>query len=244
MTAIYKRELKAYFKTPVGYIFLAAFIFFASLMFVFINLSAQRTSMSNFFSNVSLIFVFVIPVLTMRLFAEERKNKTDQLLLTAPVKVTDIVFGKFLAASTVLLIGILATMLFVPIMELYGTPAIGETVVGYLGLFLMGLFFVALGMFMSSITESQVISAVSTLAIIFFLWFLSGLSIRFADVFTGVFSFLGQGLDWLIEFISINKRLYDFTLGTLNFVPVFYFVSLAGLFVFLTIRVIERRRWK
>ena len=171
-------------------------------------------------------------------------NKTDQLLLTAPVKVTDIVFGKFLAASTVLLIGILATMLFVPIMELYSTPAIGETVVGYLGLFLMGLFFVALGMFMSSITESQVISAVSTLAIIFFLWFLSGLSIRFADVFTGVFSFLGQGLDWLIEFISINKRLYDFTLGTLNFVPVFYFVSLAGLFVFLTIRVIERRRWK
>ncbi len=244
MTAIYKRELKAYFRTPVGYIFLSAFIFFASLMFVFINLSAQQTSMSGFFSNVSLIFVFVIPVLTMRLFSEERKSKTDQLLLTAPVRVTDIVFGKFLAAGTVLLIGVAITMLFVPIMELYGTPAIAETVIGYLGLFLLGLFFAALGMFMSSITESQVIAAVSTLAIIFFLWFLGGLSLNFSEILTGGLSWLGKALDWLLDFISINNRLYDFTLGTLNLVPVFYFISLAGLFVFLTIRVIERRRWK
>ncbi len=244
MTAIYKREFKAYFKTPVGYIFLAAFIFFASFMFVFINLNAQQTSMSDFFSNVSLMFVFVIPVLTMRLFAEERKSKTDQLLLTAPIKVSEIVVGKFLAASTVLLMGVLATMLFVPIMELYGTPAIAETVIGYLGLFLMGLFFVALGMFMSSVTESQVIAAVSTLAVIFTLWFLSGLNIQFTDFLTGAFSFLGKALDWFIDFISINNRLYDFTLGTLNFVPVFYFVSLTALFVFLTICVIEKRRWK
>lgn len=244
MTAIYKRELKAYFRTPVGYIFLSAFIFFASLMFVFINLSAQQTSMSGFFSNVSLIFVFVIPVLTMRLFSEERKSKTDQLLLTAPVRVTDIVFGKFLAAGTVLLIGVAITMLFVPIMELYGTPAIAEIVIGYLGLFLLGLFFAALGMFMSSITESQVIAAVSTLAVIFFLWFLGGLSLNFSEILTGGLSWLGKTLDWLLDFISINNRLYDFTLGTLNLVPVFYFISLAGLFVFLTIRVIERRRWK
>ena len=244
MTAIYKRELKAYFKTPIGYIFLSAFIFFAALMFVFINLSAQQTSMSNFFSNIGLIFVFVIPVLTMRLFSEERKSKTDQLLLTAPVRVTEIVFGKFLAAVTVLGIGVAATMLFVPIMELYGTPAIAETVIGYLGLFLMGVFFVALGMFMSSVTESQVIAAVSTLAIIFFLWFLGGMSLQFSEILTGAFSFLGVALDWLLNFLSINQRLYDFTLGTLNFVPVFYFISLAGLFVFLTIQVIERRRFK
>lgn len=244
MTAIYKRELRAYFKSPIGYIFLSAFIFFAALMFVFINLSAQQTSMTSFFSNVSLIFVFVIPVLTMRLFSEERKSKTDQLLLTAPVRVMDIVFGKFLAAATVLGIGVLATMLFIPIMELYGTPAIAETVIGYLGLFLMGLFFVSLGMFMSSLTESQVISAVSTLVIIFFLWFFGGLNIQFSQILTGAFSFLGKALDWLMDFISINNRLYDFTLGTLNIVPVFYFVSLTGLFIFLTIRVIERRRWK
>lgn len=244
MTAIYKRELKAYFKTPVGYIFLSAFFFFASLMFVFINLSSQKTSMSGFFSNVSLIFVFVIPVLTMRLFSEERKSKTDQLLLTAPVRVSDIVFGKFLAAGTVLCIGVAATMLFVPIMELYGTPAIAETVIGYLGLLLMGLFFVSLGMFMSSVTESQVIAAVSTLAIIFFLWFLGGLNLKFSEMLTGAWAWLGKGLDWFLDFISINNRLYDFTLGTLNLVPVFYFVSLAGLFIFLTIMNIERRRWK
>ncbi|MGN1059143.1 MAG: hypothetical protein ACI4QW_01825, partial [Clostridia bacterium] len=114
----------------------------------------------------------------------------------------------------------------------------------YLGLFLLGLFFIALGMFMSSITESQVIAAVSTLAIIFFLWFLGGLSLNFSEILTGGLSWLGKALDWLLDFISINNRLYDFTLGTLNLVPVFYFISLAGLFVFLTIRVIERRRWK
>ncbi|MBR5236861.1 MAG: ABC transporter permease subunit [Clostridia bacterium] len=244
MKAIYKRELRAYFKTPVGYIFLSVFIFFAALMFVFINMGAQQTSMSSFFSNVGLIFVFVIPVLTMRLFSEERKSKTDQLLLTAPVRVSDIVFGKFLAATTVLLIGVAATMLFVPIMELYGTPAVAETLVGYLGLFLLGVFFVALGMFMSSVTESQVIAAVSTLGILMALWLLSGMSLQFSEILAGSLHFLGAGLDWLLDFISINARLYDFTLGTLNFVPVFYFLSLAGLFVFLTIRVIERRHWK
>lgn len=244
MKAIYKRELKAYFKTPVGYIFLSAFIFFASLMFVLINMQGQNTNMSAFFSNVSLVFVFVIPVLTMRLFSEERKIKTDQLLITAPVRITDIVFGKFLAAASVLAIGVLATMLFVPIMEIYGTPMIPQTVIGYLGIFLMGLFFVALGMFMSSVTESQVIAAVSTLAIIFFLWVFGGLSFRFSEILTGAFGFLGKALDWLMNFISIQNRLYDFTLGTLNVVPVFYFVSLAGLFIFLTIQVIERRRWK
>ncbi|MBE7036249.1 MAG: ABC transporter [Ruminococcaceae bacterium] len=244
MIAIYKRELKAYFKTPIGYIFLSAFIFFASLLFVLINLQGNSTDLSPLFSNVSLIFVFVIPVLTMRLFSEERKSKTDQLLLTAPVRITDIVFGKYLAAATVLLVGVLVTMLFVPIMELYGTPLIPQTVIGYLGLFLMGLFFVAIGMFMSSITESQVIAAVSTLGIIFFLWVFGGLNIRFVEVLTGPVSFLGTALDWLMNFISIQNRMYDFTLGTLNVVPVFYFVSLAGLFVFLTIRVIERRRWK
>ncbi|MBE7022272.1 MAG: ABC transporter [Ruminococcaceae bacterium] len=244
MTAIYKRELRSYFKNPVGYIFLSAFIFFASLMFVFINLNSQQTSLSGFFSNVSLIFVFVIPVLTMRLFSEERKSKTDQLLLTAPVRVTDIVFGKFLAAATVLLIGVVATMLFIPIMERYGTPDVTESLVGYFGLLLMGLLFVSLGMFMSSITESQVIAAVSTLVIIFFLWFIGGLSLQFSEMLTGWLSWLGKFLDWLLDFISINNRFYDFTLGTLNLVPVFYFVSLTGLFVFLTIRVIERRRWK
>jgi len=244
MKAIYKREIKSYFKTPVGYIFLSAFIFFASLMFVFNNMNTQQTSLSAFFSNVGLIFVFVIPILTMRLFSEERKSKTDQLLLTAPVTVTDIVFGKFLAAATVLLIGVGASMLFVPIMELYGSPAIAEALVGYFGLFLMGLLFVALGMFMSSVTESQVIAAVSTLAIIFFLWLAGGINLQFSEKLTGMFSWLGKFLDWLLGFISINAQFYDFTLGTLNLVPVLYFLSLAGLFVFLTIRVIERRRWK
>ena len=244
MIAILKREFRAYFSTPIGYIFLAAFIFFSSLFFVFINMNALQTSMTNYFSNVSLMFVFVIPILTMRLFSEERKSKTDQLLLTAPVRVHEIVLGKYLASVSLLLIGVLITVLFLPIMSFYGTPDVAECLIGYLGIFLLGLFFVALGMFLSAITESQVIAAVSTLAIIFFLWFLGGMNIQFTEILSGAFEWLGKVLDWLLNFISINNRLYDFTLGTLNVVPVFYFLSLAVLFIFLTISVIERRRWK
>ncbi|MBE7035617.1 MAG: ABC transporter [Ruminococcaceae bacterium] len=244
MKAIYKRELNAYFKTPIGCIFLSAFIFFSSLFFVLINMNSMHTSMTNYFSNVSLMFVFVIPILTMRLFSEERKNKTDQLLLTAPIKVTDIVLGKFLAAGTVLLIGTVITTLFLPIMNFYGSPDIAESLIGYLGIFLLGLLFVSLGMFLSSITESQVIAAISTLVVIFFLWFVGNMNLQFSTILTGIFSWLGAFLDWFMNFISINNRLYDFTLGTLNIVPLFYFISLTALFVFLTVSVIERRRWK
>ncbi len=244
MKAIYKRELRAYFKTPIGYIFLAAFIFFASLMFVFMNLNQQSTTMTGYFSNVSLVFIFIIPVLTMRLFSEERKSKTDQLLLTAPVRVYEIVLGKFLAALSVLFVAVFASLFFIPVMKLYGTPQVAESLIGYLGLFLMGMLFVSLGMFLSSVTESQVIAAVSTLAILFALWFLGNINIVFSEILTGGLSFLGKGLDWIINFISIKNRFFDFTLGTLSFVPIFYFVSLTALFVILTVQSVEKRRWK
>ena len=244
MKAIFKREFKAYFKSPIGFVFLAAFFAYASLMFVFINLNGQMTLMKYFFENISLIFIFVIPVLTMRTFAEERKSKTDQLLLTAPVKVTDIVLGKFLAAASVLLVAVVATMFYVVVLKCYGEPVFSEIFIGYLGLFLMGAFFISIGLFLSSLTQSQVIAAVSTLGIIFFLWFSSSISLQFSTMFTGALSWLGIALDWLIDFLAINNRFADFTLGVLNFVPVFYFVSLTALFLLLTVRVIEKRRWK
>ena len=244
MKAIFKREFKAYFKSPIGFVFLAAFFAYASLMFVFINLNGQMTLMKYFFENISLIFIFVIPVLTMRTFAEERKSKTDQLLLTAPVKVTDIVLGKFFAAASVLLVAVVATMFYVVVLKCYGEPVFSEIFIGYLGLFLMGTFFISIGLFLSSLTQSQVIAAVSTLGIIFFLWFSSSINLQFSTMLTGALSWLGVALDWLVDFLAINNRFADFTLGVLNFVPVFYFVSLTALFLLLTVRVIEKRRWK
>jgi ABC-2 type transport system permease protein len=244
MKAIFKREFKAYFKSPIGFVFLAAFFAYASLMFVFINLNGQMTLMKYFFENISLIFIFVIPVLTMRTFAEERKSKTDQLLLTAPVKVTDIVLGKFLAAASVLLVAVVATMFYVVVLKCYGEPVFSEIFIGYLGLFLMGTFFISIGLFLSSLTQSQVIAAVSTLGIIFFLWFSSSINLQFSAMLTGALSWRGIALDWLVDFLAINNRFADFTLGVLNFVPVFYFVSLTALFLLLTVRVIEKRRWK
>lgn len=214
-------------------------------MFVFINLGSMTTLMKYFFQNISMVFVFVIPILTMRTFAEERKSKTDQLLLTAPIKVTSIVLGKFFAAVAVLGIAVLSTMFYVLVLNSYGSPVFSEIFVGYLGLFLMGVFFVSIGLFISSLTQSQVISAVATLAIIFFLWFSSNLAFNFTQMLSGtMMSWLGVALDWLIDFLAINNRFADFTLGVLNFVPVFYFVSLTALFLLLTVSVIEKRRWK
>lgn len=244
MKAIFKRELKAYFRSPIGFVFLAAFFFYASLMFMFMTLNRQTTLMKYFFDNISMIFIFVIPILTMRTFAEERKSKTDQLLLTAPVKVTSIVLGKFLAAACVLLIAVVATMFYMLVLNRYGEPVFSEIFIGYLGLFLMGVFFISIGLFLSSLTQSQVIAAVSTLAIVFFLWFSSSLNFGFSNMLTGAFGWLGVTLDWLVDFLAINNRFADFTLGVLNFVPVFYFVSLTALFLLLTVRVIEKRRWK
>ncbi len=244
MKAIFLRELKSYFRSPIGYIFLGAFIFFASLMFVLMNLLAQTAAMSVFFQNIGMIFVFVIPILTMRTISEERKSKTDQLLLTSPIKIADIVLGKFLAAATVLLIGVLATCGYILILKMYGTPAVGEILVGFLGLFLVGLLYVAVGIFMSSLTESQIIAAVTTFGVLFFIWFLGLINLSFSSVLTGAMSWLGKSLDWILSFISVNQRFYDFTVGTLNFVPVFYFVSLTALFNFLSIQVVEKRRFK
>lgn len=244
MKAIFKREFASFFKSPVGYVFLGLFLAFSSLVFFMTNVNYGTTIMTSYFMSNCYIFIVAVPLITMKMFSEERKLKTDQLLLTSPVSVTEIVLGKFLSGLAVLGIAIGFTLLYLVFMRIYGNPAVLQSLVGYLGVMLYGAMLVAMGMFISSTTQSQVISAVATLALVGILSFSGSIMVDFTTLFNGAFSFLGTFLNGALEFIDINARFSDFAAGTLNIVPLIYFLSITALFILLTIRVIEKRRWR
>ncbi len=244
MKAIFKREFNAYFKSPLGYIFIGLFVSFASLMFLSNTVSFGTSDMANYFGYLCYIFIVAVPLLTMKMFSEERKLKTDQLWLTAPVKVSQVVLGKFLSALAVLGIAVAITLVFLVFLSFYGNPAVIQSLVGYVGIVLYGAMLIALGMLISSLTQNQVISAVLTLAVVGLLSFIQSIGFDFTGLFDGAFSFVGVALNGLSEFLNINGRFVDFARGILNFVPIVYFVSITALFVLLTVCVIERRRWR
>ncbi len=244
MKAIFKRELSAYFKSPLGYIFLGLFVSFSALMFLFNTVPYHTSDMSNFFVTVCYIFIVAVPLITMKMFSEERKSKTDQLWLTAPVKVSSVVVGKYLSAFCVLAIGVVITFIFLAFLALYGNPAVAQSLIGYVGVLLYGAMLIAMGMFISSQTQNQIISAVITLAVIGILSIVPSVGIDFSGLFDGAFAFVGVALNGILYFLDINARLYDFAKGTLNIVPLVYFISITILFVFLTVCKIERRRWR
>lgn len=244
MKAIFKREFASYFKSPIGYIFIGLFFAFSSLIFMTTNILYGTTSMTNYFVTNCYIFIVAVPLLTMKMFSEEKKLKTDQLLLTAPVKVTEIALGKFLSALAILGIAVLSTVIYLPFMKIYGNPAILESVIGYIGIFLFGAMLVSIGMFISNLTQSQVISAIATLAVVAVLMMAGSINLDFTLLFNGVFGFLGAFLNGALEFLNVTERFYDFASGTLNVVPLVYFVSFTALFILLTVNTIEKRRWR
>lgn len=244
MKAIFKREFSAYFKTPLGYVFVGLFLSFASLMFFTFNISANTSIMTNYFEYICYIFIIIVPLLTMKMFSEERKQKTDQLLLTAPIKVSDIVLGKFLSGLAVLGISVATTLVFLMVLGRYGNPPVIQSMVGYLGIMLYGTMLISIGMFVSTLTQNQVISAVLTLTLVAVLSFISVLNLDFTTALNGSLLFLGKFLNGAVNFLDVSTRFHDFAVGTLNLVPIVYYLSMTALFVLLTVRVIERRRWR
>ncbi len=244
MKAIFKREFASYFKSPIGYIFIGLFFAFSSLIFMTTNILYGTTSMTSYFVTNCYIFIVAVPLLTMKMFSEEKKLKTDQLLLTAPVKVTEIVLGKFLSGLAVLGIAVLLTMAYLPFMKIYGNPAMAEALIGYIGIFLYGAMLIAIGMFISNLTQSQVISAIATLAVVALLMMAGSINIDFKLLFNGAFSFLGVFLNGMLDFLNVSERFYDFASGTLNIVPLVYFISFTALFILLCVNTIEKRRWR
>lgn len=177
MIAIYKKELKSYFNSMIGYIFIAFLLFLVSMFFSLYNLYNGSPLLRNTLSGISFVFFIIVPVLTMRIMADEQRQKTDQLLYTAPVKISSIIIGKFLSMLTVLLIPILVIGVYPLIMGLYGKSSSSYAMdyISLLGFFLMGALYLSIGLFLSALTESQVIAAVMTFALLMLTYFIGGL---------------------------------------------------------------------
>lgn len=233
MIAIFKREMRSYFTSPIGYVYICAYLFAMALFYKMYILDTGNSNIVYFFGGSLIVYMFLVPILTMRLFSEEKKTKTDQILLTSPVSVTGIVMGKFLAALSVYTVALALTGVAVAFTAHYGTVPMGLTLGNYIGIFFLGMAFVAIGCFLSAVTESQVVAAVLSFTVLMSLYFMDTLASSINSAFLGK----------IISFISIYERYTDFTSGLFSLSSIVYYISIAVVFVFLTIRIIEKRRW-
>ncbi len=215
-----------------GYIFLAMFLLLAGVLFYLNNIVFGVTSVKNLFWLLTTWAVFILPILTMRLFAEDRKLKTDQLLMTAPVSVESIVIGKFLAAFTVVLSALAVILIYTIIISFFGTVNRAETISCFIGFALLCAVVLSVGTFMSALTDSQIVAAISTYAILIVTVFLGNI----ASAASGA---LKSALLW----ISPTERFLDFAMGILDPSALVYYISLTVLFLFLTVSATERRRF-
>jgi ABC-2 type transport system permease protein len=286
MGAIIKRELSNYFKTPLGYIFMGLFLLVTGFFFAYGNLVRSSPDFNQFLQTVLFVYLFAIPLLTMRLLSEERNQQTDQLLFTSPVRLGSIVGAKFLAAFLMFVITLAVTALYAIVIAIHGDLAVWETVGAYIGFILLGGCFIAVGVFVSALSENQVTSAFFTFfvllliwlidpvkqvapsetvfgvifvaiiaaAIAFFLylntrsWLVSGIFVVLAAaaivitllVDAGMYrGIIAKVLDWF----SLLSRFNNFALGILKLNVVVFYASFIGVFLYLTVRILEKRRW-
>ena len=233
MTAIYKRELSSYFNSMIGYVFIAALVCFTGIYFMAYNLYSGLPDFSYALMSLMNILMFTIPILTMKSMAEERRSKTDQLLLTAPVSLTSVVMGKFFAMATVLAIPVVLAGFCPLIIAANGQAYLLSDYAALLAFFLMGCVFIAIGMFISSLTESQIIAAVGTFAVLLllFLW-------------EDLIGFLPSALSGVLSAFSFRTVFYNFAqYHVFDVGGLILYLSLTALFVFLTIQTLLRRRW-
>lgn len=234
MGAMYKKEVRAYFNSPLGYVIIAIIISMSGTFFSTI-LSAGLAYIQYVFSNLLVIIMAVIPLLTMRLISEDKHLKIDQLLLTSPVSISSIVWGKFLAAVTVFLISLSVTIIYSLILALYATPNWNIFWGNFIGVFLMGASLISVGLFISSTTESQVIAGIISYAVIMLIGFID----LIAFLLPHELAFL---TNLLLE-LSFNAKLNDLVNGILNVSHLVFFTSIIIVFNFLTGRMLEKKRW-
>lgn len=294
MLAIYKKEVKSYFTTMTGYVFIAFLALVVGYVFYMINVKSSYAWIGETleYSYVSIVFMILVPVMTMKVFADERHTKTDQMLFTAPVTVGQIVWGKYLAILTVFLVNIFIICMYPLFMADYGEIPFLASYSAIFGFFLMGAVYFAIGLFISSITENQIISAVVTFAVIllsFMMQYMTGIvpskpmptavtagvcavllallyyllvhrSVKHAPVISAVIAGVGIGavvivylinssifegfLEQVMLHLSVSYMYgYFFETEVLDINGIVYFLSLTGLFVFLTVQSVQKRRW-
>ena len=233
MVAILKRETRAYFDSLIGYIFLTAFFAASGIMFSVTSLQYGSTDMSGMYSGLFYILLVLIPILTMRTLSEEKRQKTDQLLLTAPLSLPSLVIGKFLSAMIIYSVGVCMTLVYAVVVSFFGAVSWLTVVGNVVGLLLLGAAFISVGIFISSLTENQVIAAIGGFAAMLALFLIGSISSIIP-------------VKWIASILSnlaFSTRYSPFTYGVFDFSNVLFFVSATAIFLFLTVRVLERRRW-
>lgn len=232
MKAIYQKEMRQYFHSVIGYVFLAIFIFINAFYFLLENLMSRSGDITEYFQATITPMMFLMPMLTMRSFSEERKQRTDILFYTMPVKSSWVVFGKFLAAESVFLIGLAVTLIFPVILAVCGSVQFWITVGNYLGIILLMSAFIAIGIFVSALTENQIVSAVISYVIIFVLWYSYGLgSVIQNPLLLAVF-----------QQTSMMGKYHELVIGVLDPAGIALDLAVTLVFLFLTVTVIQRKR--
>jgi len=288
MIPIYKKEMRTYFTQMMGYIFLAFMLLLIGLFFTLVNLMSRSANFQSVLSNTIIFFLFLVPILTMRLFSEEARHKTDQLLYTSPLSIGQIVIGKFLAATTLFLILSAITLIFPFMLSRFAESMPASRIIGtYIGWVLVGICCIAVGVFISVLTDNQIVAAAGTFAALFIMflmeafamsmptsafaslmfvglivvavagiWFnstrnvLSSVVVALVGIAVAVGLYLFNNLIYdgilvrVLRWFSVFARFDSFSSGILNLSDVVYYVSFCVLFIYLSINVIEKRRWR
>lgn len=233
MVAILKRELSSYFNSAVAYVVMAVYYLFSGLFFSMICIENDTSSLSYVFGNMFIIILFIIPIITMKSFSEEKRQRTDQALLTSPTSLFEIVMGKFLGALILFAICSLIFVVYALVISFFTSPDWAVVLCTVLGLLLLGSALIAIDIFISVLTESMIISAVAGMGVGLLIYMLSNLSSNIT-------------VDWIATIVKkIDFLTYytNFTYGMLNLTDIIFFLSVTGLFLFFTARVLEKRRW-
>lgn len=235
MLIIARRELGAFFASPIAYLVTAGFLAIAGYFFSVILVLSRQATMQFVFGNMVVVLLFIAPLLAMRLLSEEQRSGTIELLMTAPVRDWQVVWGKWLAAFVLFLVMMAFTGLYAVVLWRLGNPDLGPMLSGYLGIILLGGALLALGTLTSAVTENQIVAAVLGVALAVLLYVSSALT----DL-SGAGSLLGR----FFEYLALSEHLSDFTRGVVDTTHVIFYLSVTAGALYLATRALETRRWR
>ena len=234
MLAIFKREIRSYFTSVIGYVFLVMYLAVGGAVFCLTTLFSMSADVTPFYTYMLLLSAIILPLLTMKSFSEERKIKTEQLLLTSPVSITGMVMGKFLAAYVMFAGCMIFVSLYFLVLNFYAVVKFVILLGNIVAMLFVGMVFISIGLFVSSLTENQLAAAIGTIAIIM------------AFLLVGALAALFPSSHWfrmyVLNFLSILSRFQGFSYGYFDVSSIVYYLSISSIFLYLTVRIYDRRR--
>ena len=231
--AVATRELRSYFLSPLAYIVIALFLALAGYLFALILSTGREASLRGLVSNVSVLYLFIVPAISMRLLSEELRSGTVELLLTNPVQEWEIVTGKFLSAIMLVIVMLALTALFPVFLYIFGSPDSGPILTGYLGIFLQAAAFLAVGLWASSLTQNQIVAAIISSALLLVLWLSDNLG-----------QFLGGTIGSIVSYASVINHFQSFPQGVIQSTDVIYYLTLVLAFIVLSTLSLQSRRYR